>query len=135
MLNQPLALTAASIGAHFHAHRTRVLTEPRSQPGKAGQSLECATQPGSALSRLCLPNLGALPLLLVRNRLQGREPGPWGLYSLYSLEGPLPGTSAQGPPHSEPPAPSLHSYSSRAAGSAGPCKIVGLHGCHLLKTH
>lgn len=97
MLKQPVALTAVSVGAHFHAHSTRVLTEPRSQPGKAGESLECTTQPGSALSRLCLPNLGALPLLLVRNRLQGREPGPWGLYSLYSLEGPLPGTPAQGP--------------------------------------
>ena len=55
----------------------RTLAQLGSQP-QSRTSLEHKAQPGSALSLTCLPNLEALLLLLVRNRLQRREPGSWG---------------------------------------------------------
>lgn len=78
----------------------RTCAQQGSQP-QSRTSLERKAQPGSALSLACLPNLEALLLLSVRNRLQGREPGSWGRWEdfawLCSLEGgPLPLTPSSG---------------------------------------
>ena len=66
-----VAVAGVPVGA------SRTLARLGSQP-QTGTSLEHKAQPGSALSLACLPNLGALLPLSVRNNLQGREPGPWG---------------------------------------------------------
>lgn len=94
MHNQQVAIAGVPVGA------CRTLTKLGSQPW-GWTSLEYKAQPGSALSLTCLPNLGALLLLLVRNRLQGREPGPWGagrtLPTVRARRPPSPDSSSGGP--------------------------------------
>lgn len=69
----------------------RTFAKLGSQP-QSWTSLECKAQPGNALSLVCLPNLEAQLLLLVRNTAEkgaGTLGGWGGLCPLNSLGGPF----------------------------------------------